>query len=371
MFNILQDLKGEREGVIKERNRFEAILASIGNGVFAIDITGKIILANKVMHTMSGKESLLGDNYHSVFKFNIEGRTNEPPLEIIEESISTGEIKILPINAVLIRLDERIIPIGGSVSPIKDAEGIIIGAVVVVRDVSLERQLEHAKSDFLSIAAHQLRTPLGSMRWNLELLLGGDYGKIPEEANSVIAQISEGNKWLLALVNDLLDVSRLDQGKIKNVVMETLIAPIIANVVSENEMAAHTKDIRILSPITVKPFHPVMVDPDLFHEVITNIVSNAVKYSLKGGVIEVDGEERDGKIKIWVKDSGIGIPEKDYGRMFDKFFRARNAVHSETVGSGLGLFVVKTYVELWNGRVWFESKEGVGTTFFIELPIKK
>jgi signal transduction histidine kinase len=173
---------------------------------------------------------------------------------------------------------------------------------------------------------------------------------------------------MIELVNNLLDVSRIEQGRIPNNPELTDFAALVVKIGTELEVLANKKSQKLeINNHSVAP--KIYIDPKRLREVIENLISNAIKYTPDGGEIkiEVDGDNRE--VQFSVSDTGIGIPESEQGRLFDRFFRAGNAIRSQTEGSGLGLYVVKAYVESWGGRLWFNSQEGQGSTFYFKLPV--
>jgi len=232
-----------------------------------------------------------------------------------------------------------------------------------------QREIDRMKTEFLSVAAHQLRTPLGSMRWNMEMLLAGDIASLPKPAQEVVQQIYESNQRMISLVNDLLNVSRIEQGRVLDKLKLTDILELIKEVISEMKIEAEKKLVSISLMIN-NNVSKIMVDPKRFRQVIQNLLSNAVKYNYSGGRVVIEVKPLEDCIQISIRDIGMGIPKRDQSRVFSKFFRAANAVKSETKGSGLGLFVVRSYVESWRGKVWFESEENKGTTFYFTIPVK-
>jgi signal transduction histidine kinase len=246
-------------------------------------------------------------------------------------------------------------------------------------DISLSQQdVEHAKDDFLSIASHQLRTPLGSIRWNVEMIKNGDYGKLKPEIILVLDDILESIGRMIELVNGLLSVSRIDQNRLQDTPQEINVLDIISAAIKDFTLPVQEKEIKILTHSEANAAPLAYVDIKLFREVMDNLLSNAIKYSPPKSEIKVTAKKVGGAIRVSVEDEGIGIPPKDQPLLFSKFFRAENAMLSETDGAGLGLFVIKSYVERWGGKVWCESptftrKEGSktiagGSIFYVEVP---
>lgn len=377
--NSLKDLIGkqkQREGELEdskarteqERAKAEAILQSIGDGVFAVDLNYKVILMNSVAEQLSGFSfgEALGKYYRDIFQFHQEKNPDSPYPLFVEEVIHAGTVKKLSNHTILVKRDQTKIPISDSAAPIKDSKGNIFGCIVVVRDASREREVERTKDEFISIAAHQLRTPLGSMRWIIEMLL--TYKETPQKVRDKIDLINKSNNRMIILVNDLLNVSRIDQGKVQNEPHLTDICQIIKAAAAEIDAEAQSKkvaiDLRLDNTIP-----KIIIDPKRFRDVIQNLLSNSVKYNRVGGKAVVATMLVANYIRISIADDGIGIPKEDQEHVFSKFYRAANAAKSDTTGSGLGLFLVKSYVEEWGGTVRFQSAEGKGTTFYLELPV--
>jgi len=361
----LQESKTRTE---QEKAKAEAILQSIGDGVFAVDLNYKIMLMNSVAEQLSGFSFIetQGKYYKDIFQFVQEKNPESPYPLFVEEVIKTGMVKKLANHTLLVKRDQTKLPISDSAAPIKDDKGNIFGAIVVVRDASREREIERVKDEFILIAAHQLRTPLGSMRWIIEMLLS--YKDTSPKAREKIELINKSNKRMIILVNDLLNVSRIDQGKVQNEPTITDVCEIIKAAALEMDAEAQKRKVSIDLRLDVN-IPKIMIDPKRFADVIQNLLSNAVKYNVVGGKAVIVGMLVANYIRISVADDGIGIPKEDQERVFSKFYRAANAAHSDTTGSGLGLFVVKSYVEEWGGSVRFQSVEGKGSTFYLELPV--
>jgi two-component system phosphate regulon sensor histidine kinase PhoR len=366
----VKELEQSKLRTEQEKAKAEAILKSIGDGVFAVNLEGRIMLMNAVAEDLSGFtfNEGQGKHYREIFRFAKEKDPSSLYPSFIEDVIKTGTIKTLENHTMLINRRAVKIPISDSAAPIKDEKGEVFGCIVVIRDASRERQLEQTKDEFISIVAHQLRSPLGSIRWNIEMILRQP--NISDKFNNKIKRIYQSNRRLIALVNDLLNVSIIEQGMVKETPHPTDVLKVLRSAVLEIEPEAQKHKVFITIQSQGKHTSKIMIDPKRLREVIQNLLSNAVAYNVPGGKVTVVVQNIGESIKISVKDQGIGIPKKDQPRLFSKFYRADNAVRRDTTGSGLGLFVVKSYVERWGGKISFESTENKGTTFHIELPIK-
>lgn len=242
--------------------------------------------------------------------------------------------------------------------------------LVIFTDLTERRKIEQMKTDLISIVSHQLRTPLGGLRWTLEMIMNGDMGDISKEANNALQQVYDSNQRLIQLVNDLLNSAHIEQGKIISEPKITNIKRIISLAVDNVMMEARKKNQRIVVRFSGSAIPKIKIDKSLFREVIINLISNASKYSPLKSVIKVNVSRSKEFINIAVIDRGIGIPKDQQEEVFKKLFRARNAVKKQTQGSGLGLYVVKSYLKAWGGKVSFQSRENKGTTFKISIPIK-
>jgi signal transduction histidine kinase len=224
------------------------------------------------------------------------------------------------------------------------------------------------KTEFVSISAHQLRTPLSAIKWTLKMFLDGDLGKITKEQGEFLEKIYQSNERMINLINDLLNVTRIEEGRyLYNPVLADIVQ-ICQSVIDSYKEEMEKKNLKFIFE-KPKELPKVRVDVEKISLAIQNLLENAIRYNREGGEIEITLEEKEGKIKFSIKDTGIGIPKNQQHRVFIKFFRAPNALRMETEGSGLGLFITKNIIEAHGGKIWFESEEGKGTTFYFTLPV--
>jgi signal transduction histidine kinase/DNA-binding response OmpR family regulator len=229
-----------------------------------------------------------------------------------------------------------------------------------------EREVSQMKSDFVSFVTHQLRTPLAGIRWMLEL--AGQEPSVPADAASYIGDAQQSANRLIGLVNDLLDIARLERGRIAITPTPVHLGQLTQSVLEDVAALIAEKGHR-LAMDGADHVPAALADVQLLRQVVLNLVSNAIKYTPPGGDVCIR-MGRDGKSVRWeVKDSGIGIPKASHGRLFEKFYRADNVAAMETEGTGLGLYLVRLIMEQLGGRVWCESEEGRGSTFFFNLPL--
>lgn len=232
-----------------------------------------------------------------------------------------------------------------------------------------QNDLEAAKTEFISVVTHQLRAPLGAMRWSLEMLLAGDMGKIPLDVEHTLQELYESNQRMIGLVNDLLSVSRIEQGRVADEPVETDVVAVVQSAIKEIEVLSKVKMLDLKLAVEGR-IPAITIDPKRLYQVIENLLSNALKYGRFRGFVKITVEKVNDNIRMSVVDNGMGIPYADQDKIFSRFFRASNAVISDTEGSGLGLYLVKLYVESWGGKVDFVSEERKGSVFTIHLPLQ-
>jgi PAS domain S-box-containing protein len=275
-----------------------------------------------------------------------------------DETVFTCEYRLRRADGVYAWVFDRgYLVRGGDGQPLR-----MIGSMM---DITSRKDAERMKSDFVSFVSHQLRTPLSGMNWMLEL--ANDTPGLPDEARGYIAEARESAARLGGLVNDLLDVSRLESGRLALTLEIVELETVTRSVLDEARTIAADKG----HHITLECIEPATIhaDAQLMRQAVANLVSNAIKYTPPGGTIRVALTREHGRQQWTVTDSGIGIPKAAQGRLFEKFFRADNAVSMATEGTGLGLHLVRLIVEQFGGTIWCDSAEGHGATFGFALPV--
>lgn len=254
-------------------------------------------------------------------------------------------------------------------APIYGADGLVAAAVCVIEDMTKRFELDRLKSEFVSLASHQIKTPLTSIAWALESVLE-DGVSMPEEHRKTLQMALETSGQMGTLVKDLLNVSRIETGKKFDISRApTDAVPLLQEIAQSIQGFASQRGVTISLRGTPKTL-VLDIDGEKIHEAFMNLVSNAVKYSKDGGEVQVGASETADDATVFIRDSGIGIPAEYQGQIFTKFFRAPNVIQG-IEGTGLGLYIVKAIIEKHGGSVWFDSKEDEGTTFFVRLPKAK
>jgi len=370
-------IRHEKQLTEEKQKLDEALLNSIGDGIIATDEKGIIIF----MNPQSERSFLCTFNEcrgNNIFDFLelYDGKERKVsrsahPLQkifLLKEEAYPFVTKPKEFFYLKKEGNQKKFPASLNIAPVI-IEGILRGVVIAFRDITKEKEIDEMKSSFITVAAHQLRTPLGTIRWNIELLMEEAGSSFSEAISSVVQNIYETNKRMVEMVDDLLNASRLEDGKIENRPEHMLIAPMIQSVIQD--FTPEIQRLGLTFSFDVKKYMSIeaIVDPKRFRDVIQNLIGNAIRYNSMQGSVSIDVAKSEKDIVITVSDTGIGIPENEREKLFSRFFRASNALLHSTDGCGLGLFIVKSYVEGWGGQVWFESVEQKGTTFHFSIPM--
>lgn len=370
LMNILEDLDNQNktiESKSQELQKFKLAVDNTYDHVIITDPEGTILYANKSVERITGFQinEIIGTKAGVLW-----GKIMEPDFYKkmwqtikIEKNTYTGSIK----NH---RKNGEIYEAFTSISPVLNDKKEVLFFVGIERDISEEKRIDQMKTDFISLASHQLRTPLSAMRWYLEMLLNGDMGKLKKEQTDLVENLDKSNKRMIDLVDSLLDITRLESGKITvepaPCNAEELLRDVLQDIGTKFENKKQTLEIDIKKNLQI-----FNIDPKLTRQVFLNLITNANKYTQEKGTINIKlGNEKDTMV-FEIKDNGYGIPETDKKNIFKKFYRAQNIIKNETEGTGLGLYLIKIIVEASNGTIEFDSKENKGTTFTIKIPNAK
>ena len=257
---------------------------------------------------------------------------------------------------------------------VKDSE--TIGKTLIRRDLELTRandklrELNDAKSSFVSVVAHQLRTPLSGIKWMFYMALSGDFGDLTNEQKNFLTRGRDSTDRMIALVNDMLDADRIESGEAKYQFQAADIVDTIDGVLYEFLPKIQEKKLSLILNYKEKAVPRVNADPEKIRAVLQNLIENAVKYTIGGGNITIAIEEVPEGVRVSIEDSGIGVPKNQQKNLFERFFRGKNAVKIEANGSGLGLYIGQNIIEKHGGKIWFEDHgESPGSTFHFTLPV--
>lgn len=230
------------------------------------------------------------------------------------------------------------------------------------------KELEKTKADFVTTVAHQLRTPLTKIKWAFQAVVSGEGGKVNTEQKKILEVGMEANNMMIKLVNDLMDIDRTGDTYMGYNFENIPLGIIIAKVVHDFSFEAKEKKINLEFFVSEDTASDVKADQSKMELALSNLVDNALDYTPEGGAVKIILEKMGNYAKVSVKDSGIGIPKEEAANLFTRFYRAKNAVRVKTEGTGLGLYISKNIIEAHGGKIWVESEENKGTTFFFTVP---
>ena len=372
-FNHMADVLAARENVLREQNqtlasvnhRFEAVLNAANDGIAMLDTDGCFVLVNRRFGELLGTRAPL-----------LLHHTLEEARPLLIEKLSHRLAALAPtetraVSEEIIALDEpdrRFLQF--YTAPVAGVDGSeVIGRIIALRDITRERELDKMKTDFISVVSHELRTPLTSIKGYTDLLLSGAAGDNSEIQAEFLGIIQLSTTRLSNLINDILDISRIESGTLKIKHEPIDYRHLVADTLRLMKAAADAKDVSMDAALP-ETIPPVRGDADKVTQVLTNLVSNAIKYTPEGGWVKVSLEVTgDTSVTTCVADSGIGVAPEDQPKLFQKFFRADNSSTREAGGTGLGLVIAKTLIELMGGTIWLESEPNRGSKFYFTLPL--
>ncbi|HSX17391.1 MAG TPA: ATP-binding protein [Patescibacteria group bacterium] len=354
--------------------RDEALIASIGDGVIATDKEGTVLLMNKAAEEMLKlpRDQAIGRRYDDLWTIETEDHSPLPMAERpLTRAITLGK-PLKDSSHYCVRKDRNgkdivRFPLSLSISPVM-LNDQTFGTINVFSDITHEKQVDRMKTEFISLASHQLRTPLSAIRWFNEMLLSGDAGKLTDEQQELAQNAYDSTARMIELVNSLLNTSRIESGRIIVDPQPTDLKELIQSVVNDLKGKTEAKKQTLIVDVHAD-LPKINLDVRLISQVYLNFLTNAIKYSPQGAEISVFVSRKGEELVSQISDNGYGIPKAQQARVFQKFFRAENAVKVETDGTGLGLYLVKAIIESSGGRVWFESEENKGTSFWFSLPM--
>lgn len=363
------------EKVKEERDQMKAALSSMGEGLLVIDKDQNITLMNQAAGVLLrvSLESTIGRKVEDVFRlFKHDEDTEEE---------QTGRLLMSLLdqpNIINIKLADNFycknetgdsFPVSVVMNSLYNKSHNSGGGIIVFKDVRREKEVDRAKNEFVSLASHQLQTPLASINWYTEALLSEQAGKIKEDQKKYLNQIYSSSKRMVELVNSLLNISRIELGHLAIEPEPLNLSEVVDSIFLELQSQIVEKKLKVEKSIP-RDFPVLNLDARLARVIFQNLLSNAVKYSNEHGFIKLSVKNTGDYILISVEDSGCGIPKEDQYRIFTKLFRADNAREKIPEGNGLGLYIVKSILEQAGCKIWFKSDgENKGSTFFVSMPV--
>ena len=359
-------LRRERERSLRdiatEKSKIKTIINCMGDGVLVCDRDSCVVLTNPAASRMLKipENTLLG---------NFLPQCNFPPelSRIMEESLQSTEIGYTSVSQELSIGESGEIFLRTHTAPVRNDVGEIMGAVTVLEDISYLKELDKMKSEFIAMVTHELRAPIASVEQQLTVILNGMAGEVTEKQEKLLSRAKERTKGLLTLIKDLLDLSKIEAGKMVQYKEPLALQEVIQRVVDFMRTEAEDKkiDLQFSAPAETPLIH---ADRNSMEGIFTNLISNAIKYTPEKGKVWVTLSEEGGFVKATVSDTGIGIKKEDLTRIFDKFYRVKTTETRQIIGTGLGLSIVKSIVDAHLGSISVESEAGGGTIFTVLFP---
>lgn len=352
----IDQLTQNLNSALNQNQELTTLLNSLPDGIIVVGAQRKIIFANTRALNLTGlpENELLG----KIFDQTIQIYDGENALTFLHYcpgvNFNKQSLKIVSKKEIVVNL---------STVPINS------GCVIILHDVSKDTGLEEMKFDFVSMAAHELRTPLTSIKGYLSVFISENKDKLTADATALLNQAETATEQLNTLVENLLSVSRIERG-VLNVNLETIDWELfLQENIKTFQDQAKQKDLELILSSPTSPLPKVKVDKIRLQEVLNNLISNAIKYTDPGGKITVWAEVKDKELITNVQDSGKGIPIEAQDQLFGKFFRVSGPMQGGAKGTGLGLYITKSLVEMHHGKIWVKSEVGQGSTFSFSLPI--
>ncbi|MFZ4631706.1 MAG: ATP-binding protein [Patescibacteria group bacterium] len=366
--NILEDVQEEKDKTIKladDLEKFKLALDNASDHIVITDSEGITLYGNKGLERITGYDlkEVIGKKVGSLWSLPMQKNFYKNLWKTIktDKKYFEGDIRNRRKNGE--EYDAHI-----SISPVVSSKNEVEFFVGIERDVTHEKNVDRTKTEFVSLASHQLRTPLSSINWYAEMLLAGDGGKLNEEQSGFVKEIYTGNQRMVELVNSLLNVSRLELGTFAVGPQPTDVIKTAQEVLSELKPGIAEKKLK-LSFDYDKTIPIISADPKLLRIVFQNLLSNSVKYTPEKGTVKLILNQDKKNLLVTVADNGYGIPKSQHDKIFSKLFRADNVRAKDTEGTGLGLYIIKSIVDHFGGTIRFESEEDKGTTFYLSLPL--
>ena len=346
--------------VIVEKQRSEAIVQSIADGIIVVDSELQIIAINPIAASIANVKSMLATNNHFLDIFS-----DRTLYQHLRHTAETGKAPKLEDDILSVKRDRHSLFYKFAITPVVSETEEVIGAVLLLQDVTKFKELDNLKSEFVATASHELRTPLTGMAMSLNLLAETTEDKLSESETELLDAAVEDVERLRSLVNDLLDLSKIESGKIDLDLVDVSVDFLLDKAVSALNIQAKQNDITLAKQSLSKDIK-TKVDANKIIWVLTNLIANALRYSDSGGEIKIGATSRNSWIEIFVSDRGAGIPLEYQSKIFDKFVQVETA--KDVGGSGLGLAICKEMVQAHGGRIWVDSTIGEGSTFTFTVP---
>lgn len=360
-----EELRNERErnllAIAHEKSRLNTIIESISSGVLLINKEGKVVYFNRAcLNKLQFEKIEIADYILNRLPNKISELVKELFLKNSIEKSYTTEVEILPEGTLIIE---------ATCSPVPYPDGTLAGVVIVLKNITGLKKIENLKSQFVSMVAHELKTPMAAVLGYLDILIDPSLQIPTEKRIEYLSRSALRLKGSLELVNDLLDISRMETNVKLREIEDIDIREIVSQAIEISELEIKKKEL-VLKTNIQKDLPILKMDKTEITKIINNLISNAVKYNKENGKITINSFTKNNLVVIEIEDTGIGLREKDRERLFDQFFRVKNKYTRSISGTGLGLSIVKRLVEANHGNILVESEYDKGSKFVINFPFK-
>ncbi len=369
---IIGWLKQTIDGLIEResngRRRLEAIIQQLPVGVIITDNEGKVVQANKRLEEIIGSKIpigfLMGRQQYDI-KSTIDEKVVSPSQSPVFQAVTSGK-PVLRKEFTIERKDKKKIYVTVNATPIQNRRGEIVAAASIITDITAQKELEKRKDDFVNMASHELKTPITSMKLYIDSLQLRTASMKDARVTTIVTRIKTQTERLQELVNDLLDVSRIQTGKLTFSMEKFRFDELLSETVDELQASAGNRLVLVKTVPT-----DVKADRFRIYQVVTNLITNAIKYSVGTGAITIRLTKHKDEVIVSVADHGIGIAKEQQNKIFDRLYQVADDKEKTFPGFGMGLYISKEIIRRHHGKIWVESEKGSGSTFFFSLPVEK
>lgn len=349
--------------LVNERSRLRTIIGCMADGVLVANLEGRLVLwnASSIRMLKSKGFDVAGESLEYYI-------SNEPLISAIKEVLNSEDKDFSMVSREFPAKDQEVI-LMANIAPVRDEDGNILGAVTVLRDITALKEINKIKSQFVSMVAHELRAPIAAIKGWLEVVLSGEAGGDAEQNKKWLQRAMDRSESLLAMVNDLLVINRMEAGKIAQKMEKVKINVILNKIIDFFEPEAGLQKVSIKAALP-QELPPIQADVRDMEKLFTNLIGNAIKYNRENGSVTIEGEVEGSFVRYDVKDTGIGISPEHLPRIFDDFYRADDERTKKISGTGLGLTIAKKIVNSHFGRIEVASEPEKGSVFSVFLPLE-
>lgn len=359
----------------EEQLKAQVLMSFMADGVVVVDHSLSIQLFNHAAQTMTGWDEASAQNMNYRFVMNLKTPDDKDVVNQTDPFIEAWNSKtpIVKDNLYMLTRAGRKIALSMSISPVFDPDGNPSGAICVFRDISKEKEIERQRNEFISTASHEMRTPVAAIEGYISLAMNPAVATIDERARGYLSKAHDNTRHLGELFKDLLSVTKVEEGNLAKNLVSLDLGKLVQDVAEDMKIVASGKGLSLTftsgksAGKTIMPIYNVMGDPERLREVTMNLIDNAIKYTSQGG-ITVSIEGTDDQVTVCVADTGAGIPAEDIPHLFQKFYRVDSSATRTVGGTGLGLYLCRSIIEMYNGRIWVNSAAGQGSAFCFSLP---